>query len=133
MDLARLLLTTGAHSALIVIPNSLKVHKFATAGDFNTFLQVYAIAISEQKKKKRYEVKFRIDDLWEKFHGQGGLHQIESLCSALHEMGCDEIAVEEFKDTYLASLLASRQESRRSLAMNLNAAIGEFTRQFKSD
>jgi len=34
MDLALLLLTTGAHSALIVIPDSLKVHKFETAGDF---------------------------------------------------------------------------------------------------
>jgi len=133
MDLARLLLTTGAHSALIVIPDSLKVHKFATAGDFNTFLQVYATAISEQKKKKRYEVKFRIDDLWERFQGQGGLYKIESLCSALHEVGCDEVAVEDFKDAYLASLVDSQEESRRVLATNMNTAILEFTRRFKSE
>ena len=45
MDLARLLLTTGAHSALIVIPDSLKVYKFATTGDYNTFLQMHATSI----------------------------------------------------------------------------------------
>lgn len=133
MDLARLLLTTGAHSALIVIPDSLKVHKFATAGDFNSFLQMYASLISEQKKKKRYEVKFRIDDLWETFHGQGGLHQIESLCSALHEANCNEGAVENFKDAFLASLVADPKEARKSLAEVLNHAIMEFTRLKQSD
>jgi hypothetical protein len=97
-------LQTGAHSALIVIPDSLKVHKLATAGDFNSFLHVYATAITEQKKAKRYDVKFRIDDLWETIQDQGGLHRIEARC--------DGATVHNFKGAYLASLV--RNPGRRS-------------------
>ena len=52
IDVMRLLLTTGTHSALLVIPPSLKVHKFATAGDFDSFLEMYAALLSAQQKKR---------------------------------------------------------------------------------
>ena len=51
IDVMRLLLTTGTHSALLVISPSLKVHKFATAGDFDSFLEMYAALLSAQQKK----------------------------------------------------------------------------------
>jgi hypothetical protein len=62
IDVMRLFLTTGTHSALLVIPPSLKVHKFATAGDFDSFLEMYAALLSAQQKKKKHKIKFRIDD-----------------------------------------------------------------------
>jgi hypothetical protein len=89
IDLLRLLLTTGAHSAFIVIPESWRVHKFATAGDFNSFLEIYATALEAQRKWQRRAVALSIDEVWERFQGQGGLHQIEGLCTALLKEGCD--------------------------------------------
>ena len=53
IDLARLLLTTGCHSCLLIVPPSWKVHKYATAGDFNTFIQMYASTLEAQQKLKR--------------------------------------------------------------------------------
>jgi hypothetical protein len=128
IDVMRLLLTTGTHSALLVIPPSLKVHKFATAGDFDSFLEMYAALLSAQQQKKKHKIKFRIDDLWERFHGRGGLHQIEALCSAFHDLGCNEDAVEELKDSFLASITSSENpdEVCRSLATHLTRSIKEF-------
>ena len=76
-DLGRLLVTTGAHSALLIIPESWCVHKFATAGDFNSFLEMYSAALLAQQLRKKTEVPIRIDDIWERFKAKGGLHQIE--------------------------------------------------------
>jgi hypothetical protein len=127
IDLIRLLLTTGAHSALLIVPQSWNVHKFATAGDFSSFLEVYAAAMQAQQNRSRRQVKIDISEVWERFQGQGGLHQIESLCSVLLKEGCDEEAVEEAKDIYLASLVSSRaDETRRSLARFLNGALRAF-------
>ena len=67
IDLLRLLLTTGAHSALIVIPESWRVHKFATAGDFNSFLDIYATALEAQRKRQRRAVALSIGEVWERF------------------------------------------------------------------
>jgi hypothetical protein len=107
VDLLRLLLTTGAHSALVVLPESWRVHKFATAGDFNSFLEVYATALEAQRKRQRRAVALSIDEVWERFQGQGGLHQIEGLCTALLKEGCDGGVVDEAKDAYLAALVAT--------------------------
>ena len=129
IDLMRLLLTTGTHSALLVIPPSLKVHKFATAGDFDSFLEMYAaLLFAQKKKKKKHKIKFRIDDLWERFNGRGGQHQIETLCSALHELGCNEDTVEELKDSYLAAIARSENPDDvcRSLAKFLTRSINDF-------
>ena len=62
------------------------------------------------------------------FHGRGGLHQIEALCSAFHDLGCNEDAVEELKDTFLASITSSENpdEVCRSLATHLTRSIKEF-------
>ena len=81
------LLLTGAHSALVVLPESWRVHKFATAGDFNSFLEIYATALEAQRKRQRRAVALSIDEVWERFQGQGGLHQIEGLCTALLKEG----------------------------------------------
>jgi len=128
IDIIRLLLTTDTHCALLVIPPSLKVHKFATAGDFDTFLEMYASCIAAQQQKKKHKVKFRINDLWERLQGRGGLHQIESLCAALHGQGCNDEDVEELKDTYLAALAANEDPdtARASLARHLTQAIRDF-------
>ena len=73
-------------------------------------------------------IKFRIDDLWERFNGRGGQHQIESLCSALHELGCNEDTVEELKDSYLAAIARSENpdDVGRSLAKFLTRSINDF-------
>ena len=131
IDLLRLLLTTGAHSALLVVPESWKVHKFATAGDFNTFLEMYATALEAQRLRQRREVALNIDDIWERFQGQGGLHQIEGLCSALLKEGCNQEIVDEAKDSYLAALVSSdsSEEVSRALALHLNRALRDFTEE----
>jgi len=85
--LARLLLTTGCHSCLLIVPPSWKVHKYATAGDFRKFLQMHTSAMEAQQNLKRRETKFRIEELWERFHGRYNLHHIEVLCATLLESG----------------------------------------------
>lgn len=57
-DLMRLNLTTGAHGALLIISPSFGVHKIATAGDFNSFLQIYASALTAQRKMTRRDVRY---------------------------------------------------------------------------
>ena len=107
VDLLRLLLTTGAHSALIVLPESWRVHKFATAGDFNSLLEIYATALEAQRKRQRRAVALSIDEVWERLQGQGGLHQTEGLCTALLKEGCGGGVVDEAKDAYLAALVSN--------------------------
>jgi hypothetical protein len=128
VDLARLKLTTGAHSALLVVPESRHVHKFATAGDFNGFLSMYASTLEAQRKKERRAVNLRIDSVWERFQGQCGVHLIEALCSALHDQGCDEGVVEDAKDAYLASLISHEnpEMARDSLARHLTCGLQRF-------
>ena len=128
LDLARLLLTTNTHSALLIIPPSLRVQKFATAGDFNTFLKIYAASFSAQRKSKGHPTNFRIDDVWERFQGRGGLHQIETLCSALLDEGCEEALVEDLKDAYLAALATSEDSKlvQGKLARHLTDALRAF-------
>jgi hypothetical protein len=127
IDLLRLLLTTGAHSALLVVPESWKVHKFATAGDFNSFLEMYATALEAQRKRHRRQVALNIDDVWERFQGQYGVHRIESLCSALLKQGCDADLLDDVKDTYLASLIGENQaDPERRLASHLSAALQNY-------
>jgi len=129
MDLARLLLTTGCHSCLLIVPPSWRVHKYATAGDFNTFLQMYTSALVAQQKLKRSETKLRIDEVWERFHGRSGLHHIEVLCAALLESGCDDMAIENFKDAYVSSLAGEQTqmlEAKQKLSTCLNDALRNF-------
>jgi len=128
IDLLRLLLTTGAHSALIVIPESWRVHKFATAGDFNSFLEIYATALEAQRKRQRRAVALSIDEVWERFQGQGGLHQIEGLCTALLKEGCDGGVVDEAKDAYLAALVSNDDaaEVKKSMSRHLMRALRGF-------
>lgn len=128
LDLVRLLLTTGCQSCLLVIPPSWRVHKFATAGDFNSFLEMYAAALAAQRKMKCHDTKLRIDDVWQRFHNQGGLREIESLCSILYDFGCDTSCVEEFKDAYLESLAGIEHsgEIQRRLASRLHEALRSF-------
>lgn len=104
------------------------MHKFATAGDFDTFLEMNASLIAAQQQKKKHKVKFKINDLWERLKGRGGLHQIEALCAALHGQGCNEEDVEELKDAYLAALAANEDPdmARASLARHLTQAIRDF-------
>ena len=126
MDLARLLLTTGYHSCLLIVPPSWKVHKYATAGDFNTFLQMYTSALEAQQNLKRRETKFRIEELWERFHGRYGLHHVEVLCAALLE---SDIVVENFKDSYMSSLAGEQDQlnaARKKLSSHLNDALRAF-------
>ena len=129
IDLARLLLTTGCHSCLLIVPPSWKVHKYATAGDFNTFIQMYASALEAQQKLKRSDTKLQIDELWERFHGRSGLHHIEVLCGALLESGCDDMVVEHFKDAYLSSLAGEQSqmiEAKKKLSTCLNDALRTY-------
>ena len=136
MDLARLLLTTGCHSCLLIVPPSWKVHKYATAGDFNSFLQMYTSALEAQRKLKRRETKLRIDEVWERFHGRSGLHHTEALCAALLESGCDDTVVENFKDAYLSSLAGEQTqmiEARKKLSSCLNDALRAFIALEMSD
>jgi hypothetical protein len=129
IDLARLLLTTGCHSCLLIVPPSWKVHKYATAGDFNTFIQMYASTLEAQQKLKRSDTKLQIDELWERFHGSSGLHHIEVLCGALLESGCDDMVVEQFKDAYLSSLAGDQtqmSEGKKKLSTCLNDALRTF-------
>jgi hypothetical protein len=136
MDLARLLLTTGCHSCLLIVPPSWKVHKYATAGDFNTFLQMYTSALEAQQKLKHKETKLRIDEVWERFHGRSGLHHIEVLCAALLESGCDDMVVENFKDAYLSSLAGEPKQmidAKKKLSACLNDALRTFIALEMSD
>ena len=128
IDLLRLLLTSGAHSALIVIPESWRVHKFATAGDFNSFHDIYATALEAQRKRQRRAVALSIDEVWERFQGQGGLHQIEGLCTALLKEGCDGGVVDEAKDAYLAALVSNDDaaEVKKSMSLHLTRALRGF-------
>ena len=134
LDLVRLLLTTGCHSCLLIIPPSWRVHKFATAGDFNSFLEMYAAALAAQRKMQRHDTKLRIDDVWERFHGRGGLREIESLCSALYDFGCDPDIVEEFKDLYLESIagIEHTPEIQQRLAFHLHGALRGFIADFSA-
>ena len=127
-DLMRLYLTTGAHGALLIISPSFGVHKIATAGDFNSFLQTYASALTAQRKMTRRDVRYNIDDVWQRFQGSGGLAEIESFCSALHRAGCDVELVEHAKDAYLAAIgtHADTEEVRSSLAHHLNVGLQSF-------
>ena len=131
MDLLRLLSTTGAHSALIVVPESWNVHKFATAGDFNSFLEMYASALEAQRKRQRSAVALRIDEVWELFQGQGGLHQIEGLCAALLKVGCDADIVDEAKGAFLAALVSNEAatEVSKSLSRHLSASLRAFVQE----
>jgi len=128
IDLVRLLLTTGAHSILLVVPESWCVHKFATAGDFNSFLEMYACALEAQRKRQRRAVALSIDEVWERFQGKGGLHQIEGLCAALLKEGCNAEVVDEAKDAYLAALVSNDDsaEVSKSLSRHLNGALRNF-------
>jgi len=124
-------LTTGAHSVLIIVPESWNVHKFATAGDFNSFLEMYASALEAQRKRQRSAVALRIDDVWELLQGQGGLHQIEGLCAALLKVGCDADIVDEAKDAFLAALVSNDDaaEVSKSLSLHLSAALRAFVQE----
>jgi len=128
LDLLRLYLTTGTHGALLLISPAFRVHKIATAGDYNTFLQMYAAALAAQKKRKRRDVLFRMDHLWERCQARGGLAQIEGLCLALLKEGCDEDLVEDFKDAYLAALISHEDTMhvRSNLSPRLNRVLREF-------
>ena len=46
LNLLRLLLITGCHSCLLVVPPMWRVHKFVAAGNFNSFLEMYAAALA---------------------------------------------------------------------------------------
>jgi len=128
LDLVRLLLTTGCHSCLLVIPPSWRVHKFATAGDYNSFIEMYAATLAAQRKLQRHDTKLRIDDVWDRFHSRGGLREIETLCSAVYEFGCDPTIVEEFKDSYLESIagIEHTPEIQQRLAFHLHHALRCF-------
>ena len=128
LDLLRLYLTTGTHGALLLISPAFRVHKIATAGDYNTFLQMYAAALAAQKKRKRRDVLFRMDHLWERCQARGGLAQIEGLCLVLLKEGCDEDLVENFKDAYLAALVSHEDTMhvRSNLSPRLNRVLREF-------
>ena len=69
----RLYLTTNTHGALLLISPSFRVHKLATTADYNTFLQMYAAALAAQKQRKRRDVEYRIDDVWERFQSRHGI------------------------------------------------------------
>jgi len=81
-----------------------------------------------QRKMKCHDTKLRIDDVWQRFHNQGGLREIESLCSILYDFGCDTSCVEEFKDAYLESLAGIEHsgEIQRRLASRLHEALRSF-------
>ena len=128
IDLARLLLTTGCHSCLLIVPPSWRVHKYATAGSFNEFLQMYVSTLQAQRKLKRRPTELRIDDVWERFHARDGIRHSELLCSVLHETGCDAALVEEFKDAYLAALASDDRERplKPAVALLFNSALRQI-------
>ena len=128
LDLLRLYLTTNTHGALLLISPSFRVHKLATAADYNTFLQMYAAALAAQKQRKRRDVKYRIEDVWERLQSRGGLAQIEALSLALHKEGCDEELVENFSDAYLAMLISHEDMThvRSSLSQGFNSVLRAF-------
>jgi hypothetical protein len=89
---------------------------------------VYAALLYAQQKKKKNKCKYGIDYLRERFNGRGGLHQIETICSALHELSCNENIVEEFKDSFLAAIARSENPDDvcRSLAKHLARSYNDF-------
>ena len=94
---------------------------------------MFASALDAQQKLKRSETKLRIDEVWERFHGRYGLHHIEVLCAALLEAGCDDMAVENFKDSYLSSLAGEQKqmiEARKKLSSCANACANDALRAF---
>ena len=128
MDMLRLLVTTRTHGAQIFISPSFRVHKMATAWDFNTFLQMYASALKAQRKLNRRDVKYNITHVWERFNERGGLSQMQALCLALLNEGCDEELVDEAMDAYHAALISHEdtRHVRSSLGRHLNGALRGF-------
>jgi hypothetical protein len=69
-----------------------------------TSLPLLATSIHSSKytpllwKRRENDNALSIDDVWERFQGQGGFHQIEGLCTALLKEGCDGGVVDEAKD-----------------------------------
>ena len=92
---------------------------------------MYAAALKAQRSRNHREVRLNIDTLWGRFKGRGGLHQIEALCSALHDEGCEEGVVEEAKDAYMAALIGreTAEAGRVSLRKHLNSALRAFIEQ----
>lgn len=119
---------------MLIIPDSWNVHQFATAGDFNSFLEMYASIVEAQRTRQRTEVALSIDEVWERFQGQHGLHHIEALCSNLLKEGCPEEDVENFKDCYLADLVraASPSGTVAQLQPFLTQAIRGFCAQSRA-
>ena len=89
---------------------------------------MYAAALKAQRSLNHLEVRLKIETLWERFKGRGGLHQIEALCSALHDEGCEERVVEEAKDAYMAALIGRETAGagRVSLGNHLNSVLRAF-------
>ena len=106
MDLLRCHKSTGTHGAHIFISPSFNVTKLTTSGDFNSFLQLYSSALKALRKLKRRDVQYDISEVWERYHGRGGLSQMEALCAALLKEWCDEDLVEEAKDIFLDALIS---------------------------
>ena len=93
---------------------------------------MYAAALAAQKQRKRRDVKYRIEDVWERLQSRGGLAQIEALSLALQKEGCDEELVENFSDAYLAALISHEDMThvRSSLSQGFNSVLRAFIDAF---
>ena len=89
------------------------------------------LRVEAQRKRQHRQVALSIDEVWERFQGQGGLHQIEALSSALLKEGCEDDTVDRAKDAYLAGLISNDnpEEVRRALALHLTQALHSFTEE----
>ena len=97
----RLKHTCGAHSACVVIPDTLNAATFSTSGSFSQFIRAYTAVLSGVRRRGSVSINASITEIWSRFSDEEASNQSYFFDTLLAACG-------EFAD---ASVLSSARRA----------------------
>ena len=98
----RLKATTGAHIAMLVVPDTLNVSRFSTSGSFETFIRAWTACLAGMRRRRRAFIPGSITEIWDRFNGESideRVSEFESLASA-SAMFADEELIQRARERF---------------------------------
>ena len=89
------------HAALILVRPPAKTHRhatqavFSTIGSFGEFIEMASLQYEEIEAQRSAHIRLDIEDLYERFIGEGGTSSLVSACTRLEAIGIEEAVIEE--------------------------------------
>jgi hypothetical protein len=71
----RLNMTCGAHSALLVVPETLNAAAFSTSGSYSEFIRAYSALLAGLRQRKAMSLQAPITEVWARFNGDAASNQ----------------------------------------------------------